>query len=36
MSFYAGALQVATKHASERRKENDPLETALSRVTAGF
>ena len=36
MSFYAAALQAATKHASERLKENDALETALSRVTAGF
>jgi antitoxin (DNA-binding transcriptional repressor) of toxin-antitoxin stability system len=34
--FYAAALQVATKHVSERRKENDALETRLSRVTAGF
>ena len=36
MSVYAAALQVATKHASERRKENDALETGISRVTAGF
>ena len=35
MSFYAAALQVATKHVSERRKENDALETRLARVTGG-
>ncbi len=35
MSVYAAALQVVTKHASERLREND-AETRLSRVTAGF
>ena len=36
MSVYAAALQAATKHASERLKENDVLETGLSREAAGF
>jgi hypothetical protein len=36
VSVSAAAVQAATKHASERLRENDALETALSRVTAGF
>lgn len=36
MSAYATALQAATEHASERPKENDALDSGLSRVTAGF
>lgn len=35
MSAHPSALKTVTKHASGRLEENDPLESGLSRVTAG-